>query len=138
MRWEANHKEIPQRKAISLPLAILLCTTMGLGLRENNEAKYNTAVGSKALYSNTTGPHNTSLGYHSVYNLHGGGSNTVVGSLAFPTGSTTYTNYTGFGYYVGSSVSDPSNRVEIGNTSVSWIGGQVTWSTYSDERIKTM
>jgi len=37
---------------------------------------------------------------------------------------------------VGSSVSDPSNRVEIGNTSVGWIGGQVTWSTYSDRRIK--
>ena len=33
-------------------------------------------------------------------------------------------------------VSSTSNRVEIGNTSVTWIGGQVTWSTYSDERIK--
>jgi len=27
--------------------------------------------------------------------------------------------------------------VHIGNTSVTWIGGQVNWSTYSDERIKT-
>ena len=29
------------------------------------------------------------------------------------------------------------NRVEVGNSSVSWIGGQVGWSTYSDARIKT-
>jgi trimeric autotransporter adhesin len=29
-----------------------------------------------------------------------------------------------------------SNRVEIGNSSVTYIGGQVTWSTYSDGRIK--
>jgi hypothetical protein len=29
-----------------------------------------------------------------------------------------------------------SNRIEIGNTSVSWIGGQVNWAVYSDARIK--
>jgi len=39
------------------------------------------------------------------------------------------------GYYSGQ-VSNTSNRVEIGNTSMTWIGGQVTWSTYSDRRIK--
>jgi len=33
-------------------------------------------------------------------------------------------------------MANPSNRVEIGNSSDSWIGGQVGWSTYSDERIK--
>ncbi|HEV7780638.1 MAG TPA: tail fiber domain-containing protein, partial [Chitinophagaceae bacterium] len=32
--------------------------------------------------------------------------------------------------------SPASNMVQIGNTSVTWIGGQVPWSTYSDERIK--
>ena len=28
------------------------------------------------------------------------------------------------------------NQAFIGNTSTAWIGGQVTWSTYSDARIK--
>lgn len=36
---------------------------------------------------------------------------------------------------MGSSLSG-GNRVEIGNTSVFWIGGQVSWSTYSDGRFK--
>ena len=30
-----------------------------------------------------------------------------------------------------------SNQVRVGNTSVSSIGGQVGWTTFSDERIKT-
>ena len=39
------------------------------------------------------------------------------------------------GYNAGS-VGSNSNTIEIGNTSVIWIGGNVGWSTYSDERIK--
>jgi hypothetical protein len=100
------------------------------------EGEYNTAVGAKALYNNTEGYENTSVGYKSLFNLTTGSYNTALGLLAYPTGSTTYSNFTGVGYYVGTAVSDPSNRVEIGNTSVTWIGGQVEWSTYSDKRIK--
>jgi trimeric autotransporter adhesin len=40
------------------------------------------------------------------------------------------------GYYVGNSVSDPGNRVEIGYTSVTWIGGNAMWDTYSYHRTK--
>jgi hypothetical protein len=43
-------------------------------------------------------------------------------------------NNTGIGY---DAEPTASNMVHIGNTSVSWIGGQVGWSTYSDARIKT-
>jgi hypothetical protein len=44
-------------------------------------------------------------------------------------------NTTCIGYNSGG-IDQGSNRVEIGNTSVSWIGGQVGWSTFSDSRIK--
>ncbi|HEX6180634.1 MAG TPA: tail fiber domain-containing protein, partial [Chitinophagaceae bacterium] len=77
----------------------------------------NTAIGTRALYSNTSGFGNTGVGYN-----------------AYPI-SGTLNNYTGIGYNVGTS-SSASNSVELGNSSVSWIGGQVGWSTYSDERIK--
>ena len=46
------------------------------------EATYNTAVGSKALLSNTTGAGNTSLGYTSLYSNSTGWYNTVVGAGA--------------------------------------------------------
>lgn len=57
-----------------------------------------------------------------------------MGYYAYPVNGT-INNYTGIGYGVGGA-SSTSNSVEIGNTSVSWIGGQVGWSIYSDERIK--
>ncbi|HYF29653.1 MAG TPA: tail fiber domain-containing protein [Chitinophagaceae bacterium] len=94
----------------------------------------NTAVGSKALYNNTTGYLNTAFGYRALYSNTSGNSNTAVGYNAYPI-SGTLSNYTGIGYNVGTS-SSVSNSVEIGNSSVTWIGGQVGWSTYSDERIK--
>ena len=43
-------------------------------------------------------------------------------------------NATALGY---GTVVDSSNKVRIGNTSVVSIGGQVHWTTFSDERIKT-
>jgi hypothetical protein len=112
----------------------------------------NTAIGYHAIYSDTIGTENTANGYHALYkatgsrntaigsesliNLTSGNENTAIGSLAYPTGNTIYSNYTGIGYYTGTGVANPSNRVEIGNSSVGWIGGQVVWSTYSDKRIK--
>ena len=47
--------------------------------------------------------------------------------------SSNLSNATALGY--GATVS-ASNRVRIGNSSVSRIGGQVAWSTLSDGRIK--
>ncbi|MBK9462111.1 MAG: tail fiber domain-containing protein [Sphingobacteriales bacterium] len=57
-----------------------------------------------------------------------------MGSSAYPV-SGSVINYTGIGYLVGTSAS-ASNMVEIGNTSVSVIRGQVGFTTYSDARIK--
>jgi hypothetical protein len=94
----------------------------------------NTGIGSKALYNNKFGYFNTAVGRNALYATVSGNSNTAVGYNAYPV-SATVSNYTGIGYNVGSG-SSISNSVEIGNTSVVWIGGQVGWSTYSDERIK--
>ena len=59
----------------------------------------------------------------------------MVGYNCYPI-SGTLSNYSGLGYNVGG-FSSASNMVEIGNTSVSVIRGQVGFSTYSDKRIKT-
>jgi trimeric autotransporter adhesin len=77
----------------------------------------NTAVGNKSLFSNTIGSFNTALGFN-----------------AYPS-SNNLNNYTGIGYFVGGGTSN-SNMVEIGNTSVTVIRGQVNFTTYSDGRIK--
>ena len=44
-------------------------------------------------------------------------------------------NVTAIGNYAGFNTT-PSNHINIGNTSNSWIGGQVNWGTCSDRRIK--
>jgi hypothetical protein len=141
-------------EGVSSPMDATRNTAVGSkALYSNTTGAGNTANGSEALYSNTTGYGNTATGLYALnsnidggenagfgnqalHNLTSGLYNTAIGSLVWPTGSTTYSNYTGIGSYTGSSVANPSNRVEIGNNSVSWIGGQVNFSTYSDKRIK--
>jgi hypothetical protein len=69
------------------------------------------------MAANTTGDFNTAIGQ----------------STGWP--GLTLDNTTAIGYDAGGVVSG-NNRVEIGNTSVSVIAGQVAFSTYSDARIK--
>ena len=99
----------------------------------NTTGSYNTTIGFNALKSNTTGNSNTSLGYDALYNNKTGSYNTAIG---YESGNTNdnFDNSTGIGY---NAQPDGSNKVFIGNSSVTWIGGQVGWSTYSDKRIKT-
>jgi hypothetical protein len=94
----------------------------------------NTAIGFRAQYNNTTGNNNTSIGYESYSSNSTGSYNTAIGYFA-GFGAANLENTTAIGNDAGG-VNNTSNRVEIGNTSVSWIGGQVAWSTYSDARIK--
>ncbi len=118
-------------------------------LYANTTGGYNTAIGTEALSRNTTAGSNIAIGYAAMtYNTTGGSNvaigavtlrdnydgeyNTAVGDGAFLSGN--YNNSTALGH--GAQPGGP-NKVAIGNTSVTWIGGQVTWSTYSDERIKT-
>lgn len=100
----------------------------------NTSGSSNTAVGTESLYNNVSGTNNTALGYDAGYNSTGF-QNTFLGASSFPT-TTGYNNYTGIGYYVGSGLA-ANNVVELGNTSVVAIRGQVTGITaYSDKRIK--
>ena len=85
-------------------------------MRDNTAGNYNTAHGSFALFNNITGTQNTALGYAAGFFSPDNISNaTSLGNLAYATAS---------------------NRVRIGNTSVTQIGGQVSWSTLSDGRFK--
>ena len=63
-----------------------------LGDVEAEEGLQNTAVGSKALYSNTTGSYNTANGYRSLYNNTTGYSNTANGYYSLYSNTTGYYN----------------------------------------------
>jgi hypothetical protein len=78
----------------------------------------NVAIGVNAgLYASnqTTGSNNTAIGAYAEYGSANLSNATVIGS--------------------GATVS-ASNSIRLGNTSVTYIGGQVGWTTASDSRIK--
>jgi hypothetical protein len=101
-------------------------------LIDNVDGEYNTATGVDAMGQNTTGDFNTGIGYFALNNNSTGSYNTAIGCASYfsgsPNNSTSLGNEAGIGIY-------GNNKVAIGNTSVSWIGGQVGWSTFSDGRI---
>ncbi|HLF64246.1 MAG TPA: tail fiber domain-containing protein [Saprospiraceae bacterium] len=119
-------------------------------LHNNIEGNYNTATGFEALFTNDTGLRNTATGHSALGSNSDGDNNTAVGIFALEfngsgnnntalgysanSNSGDFSNTTGIGYDA-----DPtaSNRIHVGNSSVSWIGGQVGWSTYSDGRFKS-
>jgi len=109
-------------------------TAVGLNALVWNTTGYsNTAVGLNALFSNTAGYSNTTVGRNALYSNATGTYNTAIGYGAdVSTGG--LTNATAIGY---NAIVDVSNKVRIGNTSVTSIGGQVGWSVFSDERLKT-
>jgi trimeric autotransporter adhesin len=92
----------------------------------------NTAYGTEALYSNDLGRENTAIGYQSQYYNVTGNFTTSLGYFAGSGGSVAH--ITALGYDVSASA---SIEVRIGNTNVSSIGGQVSWTTLSDVRFKT-
>jgi hypothetical protein len=118
-------------------------------LLNNRNSDRNSVVGSNAMYNNIQGMENTALGYVTLYENTKGNYNTSIGSVCLydnKTGSyntglgylvdltaNNFSNAMGLGYYA---VIDASNKVVIGNSSVSSIGGQVDWTVYSDARIK--
>jgi hypothetical protein len=108
--------------------------TGSTSLIDNTTGDYNVANGYQALFKNTTGYGNTGLGAQSNYYNTTGLNNTAIGKSAwFLTNN--LSNTTCIGYFSGGQV-EASNRIEIGNPSVSWVGGQMNWGTYSDGRIK--
>jgi hypothetical protein len=102
-------------------------------LYSNTQGFQNTAVGEGVLDSNTTGNQNTAIGTSALYSNTTGSGNTAVGYSA-GVSSGNLMNATAIGY--GATV-DASNKVVIGNSSVTSIGGYASWSNFSDQRAKT-
>ncbi|HWY38338.1 MAG TPA: tail fiber domain-containing protein [Bacteroidia bacterium] len=139
---------------------------VGVGAGVSTTGLYNSAFGYHALYTNTTGIYNaaigynalqsstatanTAVGYNSLGNTTSGAANTAIGEATGSSNSTgsyntfigyiadananNYTNATSLG---NSTLVTASNRVVIGNNSVTSIGGPVGWTNFSDGRFKT-
>jgi hypothetical protein len=103
-------------------------------LYSNSTGSYNTAIGSQALNGTTASEYNTAIGWGAGSFGHDNGYNNVF------LGANTRVN--GEGYYnviaIGQDVTcTESSQVRVGNAATSSIGGQVGWTTLSDERMKT-
>lgn len=125
-------------------------TAIGSGsLNRNNTGNYNTAIGVTTLSANTSGSNNTAIGFLSLNKNSTGMMNVAIGAFSQRNNSIGQQN-TAIGSYSGTSTSNlnnttalgyqatvtASNQVRIGNSSVTDIGGQVSWSTLSDGRFK--
>ena len=116
-------------------------TAVGVSsLSSNTIGINNTAVGVSSLSSNTTGINNTAVGLSSLTSNTIGTDNTAVGQNSLFS-NTTGTNNTAVGFqagHVGFQVTNQSNNVILGNSSVTTLRCQVTTITaFSDQRDKT-
>ncbi len=125
---------------VSMGTATLFSNTLGefnsgVGFKTlyyNTTGSFNSGLGENALTSNVSGHFNAGVGYHAFYYVTTGDNNTGIGSRTdVSTGN--LTNATGLGY---SAFVDNSNKVVVGNTAVTVIGGIVNWSVLSDNRYK--
>lgn len=117
-------------------------------LINNQSGNYNTASGYASIQGNISGSSNTGSGMYSLYYINSNNNtgfgfssgdyftfsnSTFLGAYAYPT-SSGFTNCMALGY---NTRVDASNKVVIGNTSVSSIGGYTGWTTFpSDMRYK--
>lgn len=101
-------------------------------LRANETGSFNTAIGSSALGANSTGINNVALGLGALVNNNTGNSLIGIGNGA-DVANDGYTNsiVIGNGAYV-----NASNKIRLGNTSITSAEIQVAWSVTSDARFK--
>jgi hypothetical protein len=123
-------------------------TASGNGaLFSNTTGQSNTAFGVHALVSNTTGETNTAVGRSALSAVTTGSRNTAIGVNAGGFDETANSTFIGSGASVFFAVSNSTalgslanvtanNQVRIGNTQVTSIGGQVSFTTFSDSRYK--
>ena len=107
----------------------------GIGMQAlavNTTGGYNAAVGYAALGYNTTGDFNTAVGFGAASTNTTGYYNTFLG-YATDVNANNLNNSTAIGY---AAMATASNYIKIGNSSVSTIAGQVSWTTLSDSRFK--
>ena len=117
-------------------------------LYSNGTGNFNTADGFNTLQANTSGVDNTAIGYGALTFNNIGTRNTAVGRNAL--GSITTESYnTAVGYYANlggstsnstalgaNSVMSASNKVRLGDATVTVIEGQVAYTFPSDGRFK--
>jgi len=107
-------------------------TASGISALLNNNGNTNTASGWNALGSNTTGFGNTASGINALFSNTTGSNNTAIGDgTNVSTGDLTNATAIGSGAIV-----DASNKVRIGNSSVTVIEGQVAFTSVSDRNQK--
>ncbi len=127
------------------------CSAFGASaLKSNTSGGNNSAFGYYALTSNTSGTNNAAYGWYAGNNNTTGSNNTFLGNITGGT-NTTGSNNTFVGIAanvstysltnctsIGNAASvNASNKVRIGNSSVTVIEGQVAWTSVSDGRFKT-
>lgn len=105
-------------------------------LSSNTTGNYNVANGNGSLTYNTIGYNNVAIGDQSLFSNTTGFQNTAIGSASGKFLPNNVNNVTCLGSDTGWNTTT-SNQINIGNHSVTSIGGQVNWGTYSDKRIKT-
>jgi hypothetical protein len=104
-------------------------------LSSNTTGSDNAASGAFSLYSNTIGSYNTANGVWALNSNITGNYNTALGYLAdVSADKLTKNNAMALGY---AAIVNASDKVVVGNSSVTVIGGQVGWSTFSDGSFKT-
>jgi Chaperone of endosialidase len=110
-----------------------LNTSLGTGALENNTTgSFNTATGASALFSNTTGNANTASGLNVLTNNTTGNNNTAIGAGANVSAGN-LSNATAIGF---AALVTASNKIRLGNNSVTVIEGQVAFTAVSDKTQK--
>jgi len=115
----------------------------------NNNGSNNTAVGLDALNDNTDGFYNLALGYNALSISTSGDSNTAIGTFSLKSNTTGSKNSAlGYGADVSAgnltnataignqAVVNASNKIRLGNSSVTVIEGQVSFTFPSDKNQK--
>ena len=123
---------IGHKALYSMKIGEGLNTACGALALYSNEGEQNSAMGCAALSNNDHGHYNTACGSHTLYNNITGSRNTALGKGA-DVSIDGLTNATAIGY---GAIVDASNKVRIGNTSVTKIEGQVDLTYFSDKNKK--
>jgi len=102
-------------------------------LRANTAGEYNVGIGAQSLYSNTIGNYNVAVGLNALYGNLSGSDNIAIGWNA----GTSVNNLNNTIVLGANAIVNASNKIRLGNTSVTVIEGQVAYTAASDRRLKT-
>ena len=126
------------------------CAVGGNSIKYNTNGKFNTGVGSNSLLK-ITGDNNVGIGMAAAHSTTSGNNNIAIGRDTLNTNITGSNNICiGHNADVNNSNTNASNQIVIGasctgigdnqialgNTNITAIKGQVSFTTYSDKRIK--